>query len=275
MSGTWPRWRDVAGVLTLYGATGSWLERLDPRAKIGACLAAILAVILADSVTVKTAVVGLLLIGWLSARLGAGLLAITVASLAFFFLTTITLRGVIRGQHAADAVELGPLRYSPSGVMDGLAMCLQILGVILALTLLVRATEPIRLAEGMERLLSPFKRFGLPAHEAVMMFSIALRFLPIMVTEIQRMQTAQLARGGGVHRRGLRARIGALVPLLIPVVIVALVRAKELAEAMEARGYRGDVERTSLREYRLERGELVLLSGGVVLLLVAIATRVW
>lgn len=263
----------MPSLLTLYGATGSWLERLDPRAKIGAATVAVLAVILADSVAVKATIVALLLLGWLTSRLGGKLLAITVASLAFFFLTTITLRGVIRGQHAADAVAWGPLRYSPAGVVDGLAMCLQILGVILALTLLVRATEPIRLAEGMERLLTGFKRFGLPAHEAVMMFSIALRFLPIMATEIQRMQTAQLARGGGVHRRGVRARTGAILPLLIPVVIVALVRARDLAEAMDARGYRGDVERTSLREYRLTGGDLTLLTGGVVLLVVAIATR--
>lgn len=264
----------MPGVLTLYGATDSWLERLDPRAKIGASMVAILAVIVADSVALKAAIVGLLLIGWLSSRLGVKLLAITVASLAFFFLTTLTLRGVIRGQHAADAVDTGLLRYSPAGVIDGLAMCLQILGVILALTLLVRATEPIRLAEGLEHLLSPGKRFGLPAHEAVMMFSIALRFLPIMVTEIQRMQTAQLARGGGVHRRGLRARAGAIGPLLIPVVIVTLVRARDLAEAMDARGYRGDVERTPLREYRLRGADLALLGGGMVLLLAAIATRV-
>lgn len=265
----------MPSVLTLYGATGSWLERLDPRAKIGACLAATVAVIVADSVGVKAAIVALLLLGWLTSRLGGTLLAITVASLGFFFLTTITLRGVIRGQHAADAVAWGPLRYSPAGLVDGLAMCLQILGVILALTLLVRATEPIRLAEGMERLLTPFKRFGLPAHEAVMMFSIALRFLPIMVTEIQRMQTAQLARGGGVQRRGLLARAGAIGPLLIPVVIVALVRARDLAEAMEARGYRGDVERTSLRQYRLGPADLALLAGGATLLVVAVTARVW
>jgi energy-coupling factor transport system permease protein len=265
----------MTSALTLHRVTGSHLERLDPRGKIIASVLLVLALIISDSVALKALVVLALLIAWLGARLGLRLLAVTVGSLAFFFLTTMTLRAVIRGQSSADARPLGPLRYSPSGVVDGVTMCLQILGVVLALSLLVRTTESIHLAEGMERLLTPFKRFGLPAHEAVMMFSIALRFLPIMVREVGRMQTAQLARSGGVHRRGVLSRAGAVLPLLIPVVVVSLVRARELAEAMEARGYRGDIDRTRVREYQFGSVDVLLIGCATGVLVGAILTRLW
>ncbi len=261
----------MTSALTLHRVTGSRLERLDPRAKIIASTLLVLALIISDSVALKALVVLALLVAWLGLRL----LAITVGSLAFFFLTTMTLRAIIRGRSSADSLPLGPLRYSPSGVVDGVTMCLQILGVVLALSLLVRTTEAVHLAEGMERLLTPFKRFGLPAHEAVMMFSIALRFLPIMVREVGRMQTAQLARGGGMHRGRVWTRAGAVLPLLIPVVVVSLVRAKELAEAMEARGYRGDVDRTPVRDYRFGLVDVLLVGSAAAALTGAILTRLW
>lgn len=262
----------MSQLLALEGS-GSAMERVDPRTKILVAILAVLALIVADSTVIKSAVVVALVLVWLGARLGLRLLAVTIGSLTFFFLTTMVLRAVIRGGSAADAITYGPVRWSPDGAVDGLSMCLQILGVMLALTVLVRATAPVPLAEGMELLLSPLRRFGVPAHEAVMMFSIALRFLPIMFREITRMQTAQLARGGGVHRGGLRARIGTVLPLLIPVVIVALVRARDLAEAMESRGYRGAIDRTAVREYQFRRSDVLAVAVAGFLLLISIAAR--
>ena len=264
----------MTSALVLYRGTGSALERLDPRAKIVAATIGVLALIVSDSIVLKACVVIVLLAGWLVGRLSVRVLGVTLASLAFFFATTMTLWAVIRGQRAADAVDLGPLRYSPAGAWDGLAMCLQILGVVLALTLLVRTTPPVQLAEGVEQLLRPLRRFGFPAHEAVMMFSIALRFLPIMFREVGRMQSAQLARGGGIARGGPLKRAGAVLPLLIPIVVVALVRAKELAEAMDSRCYRGDVGRTAVRSYRMGAVDWGLLVVVGVLAVVAVVTRV-
>jgi energy-coupling factor transport system permease protein len=264
----------MSGVLTLYRDTGSGLARIDPRAKLVAAALVTAALIVSDSLGLKAAVVAVLLAAWLGARLGVKLLAITTGSLTFFFLTTLTLRAVIRGRGAADAVAIGPLRYSPSGAIDGVTMCLQILGVILALSLLVRTTRPMHLAEGMELLLRPLRRFGVPAHEAVMMFTIAMRFLPIMVREVSRMQTAQLARGGGVQRGGLGGRLRAVLPLVVPVVVVALVRARDLAEAMDSRGYRGAQGRTMIREYRLGPVDGAVVAVGLLALGVAIGLLV-
>lgn len=261
------------GMLNLYLDTGSGWTRLDPRAKVGAAAFVVAALIASAGPAPKAIVVATLIALWITARLGLRLLGLTVASLTFFFLTTMALRAIVRGQLAADAVPFGPVRISPAGAVDGLAMCLQIAGVILALALLVRTTRPIQLAEGIELLLAPLKKVGVPAHEAVMMLSIALRFLPITIREVARMQTAQLARGGGVQRGGLRSRAGAVLPLVVPVVIVSLVRAKDLAEAMDARCYRGDVGRTAVREYRLSPGDVVLLSGAFLFLSLAVVTR--
>lgn len=263
----------MTAALTLYRETGSLAERLDPRSKIVAAGVAVVALIASDSLPFKATVVLALVVAWVTARLGLKLLAGTLASLTFFFLTTLILRGVIRGAAAPDATLWGPLRVSPSGLLDGATMCCQIAGIVLALTVLVRSTEPIQLAEGGERLLAPLKRFGVPAHEAVMMFSIALRFLPIMLREVGRMQAAQLARGGGIQRGNALQRTRAVVPLVIPVVIVALVRARELAEAMDSRGYRGDVGRTAIRAYRLGAADVVLIVGVATLLGVAVVGR--
>lgn len=230
----------------LYVARDSAVERADPRLKILLAFACALTVILPVPAYVKFAIVAVLLGVWVAARLGVKLLAITLASLAFFFVTTLVLRAVIRGARAADVVYWGPTPISGSGALDGLQMCAQILAVVLSLTILVRTTAPTELGGGIEDLLGWSGRLGVPVHEAVMMFTISLRFLPVMVEEFERLQTAQLARGGGVQRGSLTARLRAIGPMLIPLVIVTLGRAKELSEAMESRCYRGDVDRTRL-----------------------------
>lgn len=230
----------------LYVERDSIVERADPRTKILLAAGCAALAMLPVPPLVKFVLVAALLAVWVLARLGMRLLLLTLASLAFFFVTTLVLRAVIRGAGADDISHLGPISFSKAGAVDGLQMCAQILAVVLSLTLLVRTTAPTALGGGIEDLLSWTRPFRVPIHEAVMMFTISLRFLPIMVSEFERLQTAQLARGGGIQRGSVAARLRAVLPMLVPLVIVTLGRAKELSEAMEARCYRGDVERTRL-----------------------------
>jgi energy-coupling factor transport system permease protein len=122
--------------------------------------------------------------------------------------------------------------------------------LVVSTSLLTYTTSPVELADGMERLLVPFRRVGVPAHELAMMMTIALRFIPTLVEETEKILKAQMARGAELDTGGPLRRARALVPILVPLFVSAFRRAEELALAMEARGYRGGEGRTRMKQLR-------------------------
>ena len=123
----------------------------------------------------------------------------------------------------------------------------RLLLLVLFAVLLPLTTAPLELADGLESLLSPFKRWGFPAHECAMMMGVALRFIPLLMDETDRIVKAQLSRGAQLDQGNLVKRMVAFFPVLIPLFIIIFKRAEELALAMEARGYRGGEGRTRRR----------------------------
>ncbi|NGM80882.1 energy-coupling factor transporter transmembrane protein EcfT [Paenibacillus sp. 7124] len=234
----------------LYQKKNSWLERWDPRMKIIAIFLFGASLLLTHHIVLKTAQLAMLIIMWGIARLSWKVLAVTVLSLSIFFLSTMIYQAVLTPAPGDIMSEWGWLRFSPEGALRGVMMCEQIAGIVILLSLLVRTTSPIILAEGLEILLKPLKKWRLPVHEAVMMFSIALRFLPILIEEFDKIRKAQLARGGGFHRGGIASRFGGVLPMLMPLFVMSILRAKDLAVAMESRCYQGDEGRTPIRIYR-------------------------
>jgi len=138
--------------------------------------------------------------------------------------------------------------------------------------LLTLTTSPIALTDGMERLLSPLSKIGFPAHEMAMMMSIALRFIPTLLEEADKIMKAQTARGADFETGNLMARAKAMIPLLVPLFVSAFRRADELALAMEARCYRGGENRTRMRVLKYTALDawaglsMAVLIAGVVLL---------
>jgi energy-coupling factor transport system permease protein len=145
-------------------------------------------------------------------------------------------------------VRLGPLTIESAGVRLGLFMSLRLLFLVVTTSLLTLTTSPIALTDGIEYLLKPFKRVGLPAHEIAMMMTIALRFIPTLMEESQKIMKAQMARGADFESGGLIKRARSMAPLLVPLFISAFRRADDLAVAMEARCYRGGEKRTRMKE---------------------------
>ena len=135
-------------------------------------------------------------------------------------------------------------------------MVLRLVFLILGTSLLTLTTSPIALTDGMERLLSPFKKIGVPAHELAMMMSIALRFIPILMEETDKIIKSQSARGADFESGNLVRRAKAMIPILIPLFISAFRRADELATAMECRCYRGGDTRTRLKELKYSKVDL-------------------
>lgn len=127
-------------------------------------------------------------------------------------------------------------------------MTLRLIFLIIGSSMLTLTTSPIELTDGIEKLMNPLKKIGVPAHEIAMMMSIALRFIPTLLEETTKIMNAQAARGADFETGGLVKRAKAMVPILIPLFISAFRRADELAMAMEARCYHGDSGRTRMKK---------------------------
>lgn len=145
------------------------------------------------------------------------------------------------------------------GLVRGLMMGTRLILLIIGTSLLTLTTSPIQLTDGIETLLKPWRKIGVPAHELAMMMTIALRFIPTLLEETEKIMKAQMARGADFQSGGLMQRAKSLVPLLVPLFVNAFRRADDLAIAMEARGYRGGEGRTKFRELRFQRIDAVAL----------------
>lgn len=136
------------------------------------------------------------------------------------------------------------------GISTAIFMIVRIVCLIIGMSLLTYTTSPIVLTDAIERLLSPLKKIKLPVHELAMMMTIALRFIPTLIEETDKIMSAQKARGASLDTGGLMKRAKALIPILIPLFVSAFKRANELAMAMECRCYRGGEGRTKLRQLK-------------------------
>ena len=144
----------------------------------------------------------------------------------------------------------GILKITEEGIWKAGFMVLRILMLIACTLLLTYTTSPILLTDGLEKLLRPLKKLNFPVHELSMMMSIALRFIPTLIQETDKIISAQKARGADFDSGNLIQKAKALIPILIPLFISSFRRAEELAIAMECRCYHGDEGRTSLRQLR-------------------------
>ncbi len=160
------------------------------------------------------------------------------------------------------------ITIAEGGIYRGFFMVSRILLLIMYTTLLTLTTSPLELTDGIEYILSPFKKIGIPAGELAMMMTIALRFIPTLLEEAQKIMKAQKARGADLESGNIIERAKNLIPLLVPLFLSAFRRADELALAMEARCYQGGIERTRLHELQLEKRDIFALLFIVILAVV-------
>ncbi len=233
-------------------------HRLDPRTKLLAVIFYIVAVFSCHS-------------AW-----GYGIMALTLAVAAR--ISKVGVRALFRGLRPVLFIIVFTavlnLFYTPGeviwsqwvfkitreGVYTALAMVLRITLLITGTFLLTYTTSPIRLTDGLESLLSPLKRLHVPVHELAMMMSIALRFIPTLIEETDKIMSAQKARGADFETGGIVRRARALIPLLVPLFVSAIRRADELATAMECRCYHGGEGRTKLHVLRFAARDYAVLA---------------
>jgi energy-coupling factor transport system permease protein len=229
-----------------YPAT-SPLHVLDPRAKILCTAILVVGLFLIDSLA------GFLVVGAAVAVLvAAGRIPfgafLRLLRPVLFIAAFTALFQVLFSREGDALLEWGPLEVHEGGVWLGLFLALRILLLVAAAGLLTATTAPVALTDGIEDLLSPLRRLRFPSHEVAMMMAIALRFIPTLHEEAQKITKAQAARGADFSEGGLLRRIRSALPILVPLTVGAFRRADELAEAMESRGYRGGKGRTRYRE---------------------------
>jgi len=165
--------------------------------------------------------------------------------------------------------QWGILKITQEGVNYSVIMILRLVFLVMGTSMLTYTTSPIALTDGIERLLAPVGKIGFPTHELAMMMSIALRFVPTLLEETDKIMKAQTARGADFTSGSLIRRAKALIPLLVPLFISAFRRADELAVAMECRCYRGGKGRTRLNPAKVSRIDFVGL-----FILILLATTV-
>lgn len=245
------------------------LHGLDPRAKILAVAVLVLGLFLVDSGAGFVLVTLALAAGVVAARIPPGVFLRLLRPVLFIAALTAVFQ-VFFSREGDLLFRWGFLEVHEGGLRMGFLLALRILLLVAAAGLLTATTAPVALSDGIEDLLSPLKRFRFPAHEVAMMMTIALRFIPTLGQEAQKIMKAQAARGAEFDDGGPLRRARALVPVLVPLTVGAFRRADELAEAMESRGYRGGEGRTRYRELRFRTRDAVAIAATALVIVAGI-----
>ena len=238
-----------------YYPTDSIVHRLDPRVKILLTIAFIVGIFLVHSLWgYALALVFVYFMARLS-HVPFKMLMRGLRPLRFILVLTFVLNLFFSGE-GTILWQWSFITITHEGLSRAVHYCLRLLFLVIGTSLLTLTTSPVSLSDGLELLLSPLKVIHFPAHELAMMMTIALRFIPTLLEEADKIMKAQMARGADFESGNLLARAKAMVPLLVPLFVSAFRRAGDLAMAMECRCYRGGEGRTRLRVLKLTRADL-------------------
>lgn len=167
------------------------------------------------------------------------------------------------------------IKVTDKGLYLSAFMVIRLIFLIIGTSILTLTTSPIALTDGIERLLSPLKVIGVPAHELAMMMTIALRFIPTLLDETDKIMKAQMARGADFESGNIIKRAKNLVPLLVPLFISSFRRADELAMAMEARCYKGGEGRTRMKQLKITNRDYIASAISIILVVISVVSRQW
>ena len=244
------------------------VHRLDPRTKLILVIVYIVALFSAKWF-VTYGVMLLTLCGIIAAsKINPKVILRSLKPLLFI----IVLTGILNlfYTQGEPLVKIWVLTITKEGVYNAVFMVLRISMLIAGTFMLTYTTSPIALTDGLELLMNPLKKIKVPVHELSMMMCIALRFIPTLIEETDKIMSAQKARGADFETGSLLQRAKALIPILVPLFISSFRRADELAVAMECRCYHGGDGRTRMKQLRYSTMDYVALIGGLVLLAVVI-----
>ena len=238
----------------------SVIHKLDPRTKIILAVLFIVAVFFANNPITFLAITAFTVILVSLTRISFSVIIKGIKPIIFILIFTAILNLFLTGGEGEPLVSFWIVKIYKEGIFRAVFMALRVILLIVGSSvLLTYTTSPISLTDGLESLLSPLKVIGVPVHTFAMMMSIALRFIPTLVEETEKIMNAQKSRGADFTSGNLVKRAKALIPLLIPLFVSSFKRAEELATAMECRCYRGDKNRTKLVKLEYKARDYILM----------------
>ena len=237
------------------------IHRLDPRTKILLAVMFIVAVFVANNPVAFLSVTALALVMVAVSRITFGVVFKGIKPIIFILIFTAIINVFMTTGDGEPLVEFWIIKIYTEGIIRAVFMALRVIILIIGTSILLTyTTSPISLTDGLESLLSPLKKIKVPVHTFAMMMSIALRFIPTLVEETEKIMNAQKSRGADFTTGSLVKRAKALIPLLVPLFVSSFKRAEELATAMECRCYRGDKNRTKLVKLEFRARDYIWLA---------------
>ncbi|MBR5231664.1 MAG: energy-coupling factor transporter transmembrane protein EcfT [Clostridia bacterium] len=234
----------------------SFVHRLDPRVKIILTFAFIVGVFLGGGLTAYLPVIAFIYVAAKMAHLPIKMLMKGIKPLRFILIFTFVLNLFFTGGDTV-LVKAWFIVITKEGLMTAIRFSARLVFLVTGASLLTLTTSPVVLTDGLERLLSPLRKIGFPAHELAMMMTIALRFIPTLLEEADKIMKAQMARGADFESGNILQRAKAMIPLLVPLFVSAFRRAGDLAMAMESRCYHGSEGRTRMRVLKVTKNDYV------------------
>ena len=241
-----------------YFPGNSLIHSLDPRMKIILSLTLIVIVFLVESLWGYVLLAAFLGIVVYLAHVGAKSVLRSLRPLLFIIVFTFILNMFFYNGPTV-LFQWGSVKLSEEGIFRAVLIVLRLVFLIFSTSLLTLTTSPMQLTDGMESLLKPLNRIRFPVHEMAMMMSIALRFIPTLAEETDRIMKAQMARGAEFDSGNIIKKARNMIPLLVPLFVSAFKRADELALAMESRCYKGGEGRTKMKVLRFEARDWIAL----------------
>lgn len=254
-----------------YFPGSSILHRLDPRTKVVLLFFYLILIFLCKSAISYAIVTVLTVTLMLLSKVPMRMMLRSLKPLWWIILFTFVIH--VFSTSGEELAKILFLSITWEGIVEGFYICLRLVLLILLSSLLTFTTSPLKLTDAMEALLAPGKRIGIPAHELAMMMTIALRFVPTLIQETDRIMKAQQSRGADFTDGSIMKRLRAFVPVLVPLFLSAFRRADDLAMAMEARCYRGGEGRTQMKALRVTSIDYVAWGFSAVLITAVLALR--
>lgn len=251
-----------------YFPGNSPIHRLDARVKLLIVIALIVLTFLMKTYIGYLAIVAFLALASILSRISFKFVLKSIKPLWFILLLTFVLN-VFFLQGETVLVDWWIFTVTMEGVIKAVEVAVRLILLILSTSIMTLTTSPMEITAAIESLLKPIAKIGFPAHELALMMSIALRFIPTLLEETDKIMKAQTARGASFDSGNLLARAKGLVPILVPLFVSAFKRADELALAMESRCYNGGRNRTRFRVLHIGRKDLVAIGISALLIVVA------
>ena len=241
-----------------YYPSDSFVHRLDPRIKLLAVFAYIVVIFFVSSPIGYALAIGFLLMATFFSKIPLKTMLKSIKPLWIILIITFVIN-VFFTKTGTVLCDWWIFTITKEGIIQAVYMSLRLVMLIMFSSLLTLTTSPVSLTDAIESLLSPLAKIKFPAHEIAMMMSIALRFIPTLIEETDKIMKAQTARGASFDTGNVFQRAKSMIPLLIPLFVSSFRRADDLALAMESRCYRGGEGRTRMRELKCTKIDIIIL----------------